>query len=561
MVRKTPTTAPRSLAVVPDGDLPDLGEPTAAGGPSGAEGPVDLPDLGAAGQPSAGTPFTAADVLAWLPLPSVVPSEANPRADLGVDEDFVASIREHGVIQPIVVTDNGDGSYALVAGHRRLAAAALAGLESIPAVVRSGALVDASTEAVRLVENLQRRDLTPTEEARAYKRLIDVHGMTQAAVSVAVSRNQGHVSKRIKMLALGDVGLALVDSGVLNLEDATDLARMPAVVRDHAIDQVANGANPEFSVGNARRKVEELAERGAAIKEVKASGVAWVDLGKPGAALPEGAATVGWYAKGVDRVAESPEAHKDCPARLVVVLKSKEWVNGAMSWTADVCSDASLHPGAGSPTSESPDDDAPGAEHAAERAALVAAATARGEALAARADVRADFVSSVLRGKLPRSTAEFVYRCASIEPFVDEVLDYSDHPGEIAMMVCPTELLVGDSEQSLRDAAARWSAQAILDGKTDVLLRLAAARYCYGVLSAITAGIAFRNSYGMAPLIRVGLGWLAAVGLDLDADETVLAEAVSDRSLSDSLLLACGLLPEPAEDEVADGNDGDDSSE
>ena len=134
-----------------------------------------------------------------IPLEKILPNPDQPRMQFdptGIDE-LAASIRRHGVLQPIVVSRNGDG-YELVAGHRRVLAARAAGKTSIPAVVR---------EEVRdrlelaLVENLQRADLNAIETARAYKLLMETYDLTQEQVADRVGKSRSHVANMLRTLS------------------------------------------------------------------------------------------------------------------------------------------------------------------------------------------------------------------------------------------------------------------------------------------------------------------------------------------------------------------------
>lgn len=110
------------------------------------------------------------------------------------------SIKEFGVIQPIIVKRDNKGLYILIAGERRLKAAALAGLKKIPAIVRD--VDDRDTALLALVENVQREDLNYIEEAAAYKRLMEDHGLTQTEIAKRVGKQQSTISNKIRILSL-----------------------------------------------------------------------------------------------------------------------------------------------------------------------------------------------------------------------------------------------------------------------------------------------------------------------------------------------------------------------
>ena len=131
--------------------------------------------------------------------------------DAGLAE-LAASIREHGVLQPILVTETIDG-YQLIAGERRVRASRLAGLERIPALVRQ--LADRDQLEVALVENVQRADLDPIEEALAYRQLMDEFGLTQEQVSDRVGKARATIANTLRLLDLhADIQAAIVDGRV-----------------------------------------------------------------------------------------------------------------------------------------------------------------------------------------------------------------------------------------------------------------------------------------------------------------------------------------------------------
>ncbi|HCC33767.1 MAG TPA: chromosome partitioning protein ParB [Clostridiales bacterium] len=136
-----------------------------------------------------------------LPVGALRPSRFQPREafDEGRLEELANSIRQHGVVQPIVARRSGDG-YEVVVGERRWRATVLAGLETIPALVRD--FSDAGAMELALIENLQREDLNPMEEATAYRRLIEEFRFTQETVAERVGRERTHVAHCLRLLGL-----------------------------------------------------------------------------------------------------------------------------------------------------------------------------------------------------------------------------------------------------------------------------------------------------------------------------------------------------------------------
>ena len=115
------------------------------------------------------------------------PDQPRTRFDQAALEELAASIKNYGVIQPILVTELGDGKYELIAGERRMRASMLAGLSTIPCIVKS--FSESDRAEIALIENLQREDLNPVEEAKAYRALMDKSGMTQEELANKLGRS------------------------------------------------------------------------------------------------------------------------------------------------------------------------------------------------------------------------------------------------------------------------------------------------------------------------------------------------------------------------------------
>jgi ParB family chromosome partitioning protein len=173
-----------------------------------------------------GGAVSAAD-LAQIPVGSIRPNARQPRKR--VDAEGVAglaeSVRAQGVIQPIVVRPDGEGSYELVAGERRWRAAKAAGLPTVPALVRE--TDDRDSLLLALVENVAREDLSPVEEARAYAVLQDEFGLTLGDIAERVGRSKPSVSNRLRLLDLPDDVLALVERGALTEGHARAVLAVP----------------------------------------------------------------------------------------------------------------------------------------------------------------------------------------------------------------------------------------------------------------------------------------------------------------------------------------------
>lgn len=150
-----------------------------------------------------------------IPLSEIVPNPHQPRkhfshADL---EDLISSIKEHGVLQPITVTERPDGGYELIAGERRFRASQMAGMSTIPAVVRRAS--EEEKLELALIENIQRQELNPVEEGFAYKRLMEEFGLTQEEVAKKVGKSRPVIANTIRLLDLpGPIQKALIDGQI-----------------------------------------------------------------------------------------------------------------------------------------------------------------------------------------------------------------------------------------------------------------------------------------------------------------------------------------------------------
>lgn len=199
----------------------------------------------------------ASDVVEWVPVSRLKPAPDNPRADLGDLEDLAASIAGVGIVQPLVATKRA-GKFLIVAGHRRHAAAVLAGVDQVPVIVRDYSEQD--RQEAMLVENLQRRDLSPFEEAAGFAALVEL-GQSQREIAERVGRTQPHVSKRLKLLELPPKVRARVESGALPIEDALHLAKLTAhpTQLNAVLDKISSNyfyGTVENAVAGALKEIE-----------------------------------------------------------------------------------------------------------------------------------------------------------------------------------------------------------------------------------------------------------------------------------------------------------------
>ena len=199
--------------------------------------------------PIAGVPDAT---LRQIPLDRIRPNPRQPRAsfDQTALQQLATSIRHSGVLQPVLVRGIGDGQFELIAGERRWRAAALAGLEALPAVVRE--LSDADAFETALVENLQREDLGPLERATAYQQLIDMTGSTVDAVARRLGESRANVSNYLRLLKLEQSVQQMISDGALAMGQARAIASISNPQRQVALARLA--ARRNLSV----RQVEAL---------------------------------------------------------------------------------------------------------------------------------------------------------------------------------------------------------------------------------------------------------------------------------------------------------------
>ncbi len=206
-----------------------------------------------------------------IPVEAIGPNPHQPRHALDPDAlaELAASIREHGVIQPLIVTRaplGADVSYTLIAGERRWRAARLAGLKEVPAIVR-----EATPQAMlewALVENIQRADLNPLEEAAAYRALMDEFGLTQEQVAAKVGKSRVAVANPVRLLNLSQPVKEALSAGKITEGHARALLSLP--------DEASQVAAMEEVIrrGYTVRQTEELVRRMMAAAEATDNGQA-----------------------------------------------------------------------------------------------------------------------------------------------------------------------------------------------------------------------------------------------------------------------------------------------
>lgn len=191
----------------------------------------------------------------FLPISQVQPSINQPRKRFEEEalQDLCDSIRIHGIIQPLTVRRLSSGYYQIIAGERRWRAAKLAGLKEVPAVVIEAD--DRKAAELAMIENLQREDLNPIEEANGYRSLMTDFGMTQEEVADRVGKSRSSVANVSRLLALPDAVQALLEEGTLSAGHARALLSLPEA------EQQRNVARRIVEEGLSVRQTEDAVRR------------------------------------------------------------------------------------------------------------------------------------------------------------------------------------------------------------------------------------------------------------------------------------------------------------
>ena len=189
-----------------------------------------------------------------IPLSQIESCRNQPRKSFDQEklEELAESIRQHGVIQPLTVRKLAAGYYQIIAGERRWRAARLAELTEIPAVVIEAD--DRKAMELAMIENLQREDLNPMEEAQGYRTLVETYGMTQEQAAQRVGKSRSAVANAMRLLDLSDAIQGLVEEGKLSAGHARAILPLSPIVRMEAVKTV-------IASGLSVRQTEQLVKR------------------------------------------------------------------------------------------------------------------------------------------------------------------------------------------------------------------------------------------------------------------------------------------------------------
>lgn len=352
----------------------------------------------------------------------IKPHPKNPRGDVGDVSELAASIREQGILEPLLVVPNGPTStFVLIAGHRRLAAAKEVKCKTVPCIVREDVTDPGRQLEMALVENLQRVDLTPIEEATGYQQLLEFPGYTIPKIAKATGRSQATVKGRLAISQLPERARSAVRTGQLNLADAlaiTEFAKDTAAV--NRLTKAVGTSNFKWELENARRKKAAAALTAKTRKALAAAGTKI--LAKP----PHWKEKFSW----LDQA--DLDQHTDCGGLAAVIQQS-----GTASY---VCLNPDAHQ-----NSDEADIDAGGADESPEDAARRAEAEkARAEreqlhddlkvAAAVRRAHLADVIASGADSPIAHETLLrlVTYSASTATPFAMEILGLDYDPDAAA---------------------------------------------------------------------------------------------------------------------------------
>jgi ParB/RepB/Spo0J family partition protein len=287
-------------------------------------------------------------------LAEILEHPDNPRRDLGDLTELAASIREQGLLQPIVIAPNTGrkrAPWVCLAGHRRMKAAKKAGLIDVPVVVRSDLNTRALQVAAMVAENLHRADLTPIEEASAYQLLLDDVGLTVKEISTATGRPQATVKSRLKLTRLPEPVQARVATHQITLADAEALADL--AVKDPAAAERAGTANGDlrWSIQTEVRMIEErerfdrlfaLVDAQSDVPVILAANLGKDWHGYGGGPGPKKVYTAAHYyppLRQAAAMAGAAEPGPFCPHRVIVVIDTQY----ELRVSDEYCSDPASH--------------------------------------------------------------------------------------------------------------------------------------------------------------------------------------------------------------------------
>jgi ParB/RepB/Spo0J family partition protein len=258
-----------------------------------------------------------------VPIDRIEPNPENPRLlfEESALEELAASIREHGVLQPILVRPIGREQYQLVAGERRWRAARLAGLATIPALIEE--LDDDAAMEIAVIENLQREDLSPLEEATMYEKMVTEHGYSIRKLAQKLGKDKGYLENRLRLADAPEEIRALVSVRKDTLSHAYELMKVQDPrKRKRLAAQVASG---QLSLVKLREKIEGRPRRGVDHDAAPEQVAAWPATYEAEETIPPPITVL----TGDDALITAKTQFQEALGELLAVLRSAEFAQAA----------------------------------------------------------------------------------------------------------------------------------------------------------------------------------------------------------------------------------------
>ena len=203
-----------------------------------------------------------------VPIIAITPNPSQPRSEMDIEglQELAKSILEHGIIQPLILSKNAtDNQYTLIAGERRLRAAEIAGLESVPAIIRE--VTEQERLEIALIENLQREDLTPLEAALSYRQLNDEFNLSHEDISARVGKSRASITNTLRLLKLPDKVQSALKAREISEGHARALLGLPSKKSQIAVLQTV--LNNQLNVRQTEILVREYSGQKPEVKKVK----------------------------------------------------------------------------------------------------------------------------------------------------------------------------------------------------------------------------------------------------------------------------------------------------
>ncbi len=213
-------------------------------------------------------------------ISKIEPNRNQPRKDFDDEalEELATSIAKHGVLQPLLVRPIEDGGYQIIAGERRWRASKMAGITEIPVIIKE--MTDSQVMEVALIENLQREDLSPVEEAKGYKQLMDSYGFTQEEISKSVGKSRPSITNSLRLLNLPEKVLKMIEKDeisaghartLLSLKDEDEIKKIAEMIKDQGLSvRQTEAIVKKLAEENKKKKIKKK-ERLVFFDEVEAN--------------------------------------------------------------------------------------------------------------------------------------------------------------------------------------------------------------------------------------------------------------------------------------------------